>query len=969
MPTIVASAIVSVAGWAGVSVTTGTAWVVAASTAITNFAVATVASYGINEIAGKKASGTNLNGLQSTIKAPAPNWEIVYGQVRKAGSLHFMHSHGTNNEYLSLVIVVADHYVDAIDEVYFNGTEAFNSAGTAQGKYSGFADVTRHVGTPVQTVDTVLQGWVTSGVWSNDHRLREHAYISLRLKWDADVFENGLPNITANIKGARLYDPRLDSTNGGTGTHRTNNYGTWEWSENPALCLRDYLTNSRYGVGALDSEIDDTLIAAAADVCEESVSLSGGGSEDRYTCNGVVKVEGEPGEIITKILNSMAGSMIQPGGEYVIHAGEWEDPTFTIDETMIISDVRIRTAISQRDRYNGVRGVYVDPDNDHQAMDYPPVESDVYAYQDGLDTGTAITSGSLTVGTGYRIESVDGGADFTGVGADSNTVGLVFVATGTSPTWGTGGELMEKRKERIWLDMDLPFTQSPSMCQRIEKIALLENRQELQVELMTHLAGMQAIPAKNVYLLVKRLGISEETATTVTTSTFSFTGNRVVPNPHPFTEGDLVKATKNSGDDLGLVDGAYYYVQETNSISFGLAATKEAALNGQRITLESGTANWTFTKHTGKPFRVKRWKFSPIEDDRGVPSFGVALILKETAEASFDWSTSEETQTDAAPNTTLPSGLTVAAPTSLSVASGTAQLYQKKDGTIVTRAKLSWTAPAMSFVTSGGEIQVQHKKNASGTWIPLPGVKGDTTEYFIWDVEDDVAYDFRIRAINTLGRPSAWETVSNHTVAGKTTAPSTASGLTVIYARGDPYLSWTDISDVDLAYYEVHRKKDEGAYAKIAEVKTSFYLDEVIDDAAVYFYKIRAVDTSGNSGSFSSEKTIATTTTALIAQEGAPQPTGGSDIGITNLALVQVEDGVHLTWDNSSPDNAAIRLVRNTTNSSLPGNGATTIYNDQMITSYYDPGLSAATYYYWVYVRNASGSLEDPPLSDNITVV
>lgn len=49
-----------------------------------------------------------------------------------------------------------------------------------------------------------------------------------------------------------------------------------------------------------------------------------------------------------------------------------------------------------------------------------------------------ITSGELTIGTTYRIGSVAGGADFTGVGASSNAVGVEFVATGTTPIWGSG---------------------------------------------------------------------------------------------------------------------------------------------------------------------------------------------------------------------------------------------------------------------------------------------------------------------------------------------------------------------------------------------------------------------------------------------------------------------------------------------------------------------------------------------------
>lgn len=49
-----------------------------------------------------------------------------------------------------------------------------------------------------------------------------------------------------------------------------------------------------------------------------------------------------------------------------------------------------------------------------------------------------LTGGELTVGVTYVIEVNSGGADFTGVGAANNNVATSFVASGTTPTWGTG---------------------------------------------------------------------------------------------------------------------------------------------------------------------------------------------------------------------------------------------------------------------------------------------------------------------------------------------------------------------------------------------------------------------------------------------------------------------------------------------------------------------------------------------------
>jgi len=50
-----------------------------------------------------------------------------------------------------------------------------------------------------------------------------------------------------------------------------------------------------------------------------------------------------------------------------------------------------------------------------------------------------LSEGELTIGVTYLIYDLEGvvGADFTNVGAPNNNVGTYFVATGTTPIWGT----------------------------------------------------------------------------------------------------------------------------------------------------------------------------------------------------------------------------------------------------------------------------------------------------------------------------------------------------------------------------------------------------------------------------------------------------------------------------------------------------------------------------------------------------
>lgn len=57
--------------------------------------------------------------------------------------------------------------------------------------------------------------------------------------------------------------------------------------------------------------------------------------------------------------------------------------------------------------------------------------------QSGGDAPLYITTGTITIGTTYQIDTPTGNTDFTNVGAPNNNNGTYFVATGTTPNnWG-----------------------------------------------------------------------------------------------------------------------------------------------------------------------------------------------------------------------------------------------------------------------------------------------------------------------------------------------------------------------------------------------------------------------------------------------------------------------------------------------------------------------------------------------------
>jgi hypothetical protein len=316
-----------------------------------------------------RGGGTLDQGRALMVRQAAAPREIVYGTVRKSGVLVFAHVTGAANEFLHLVVALAGHQVQAINDIYIDDEIVpLDGGGNASsGKYVGFLRVKKHLGTDTQTADSDLVSEAGT-VWTTDHRLRGIAYVYVRLKFNQDVFPGGIPNISAIIQGRLVLDTRTSTT---------------AFSANWALCLRDYMAFSKLGLGVADAEFDTTALSAAANIADENVTLNPSGTEKRYTMNGVISTNAPPGEIIETMASAGAGFVGYIGGKWIVHAGAYRTPTITLDENDLRGPLSVQTKVSRRDIFNGVKGIYTSPDNQWQPADFPPVVNATYTTEDG----------------------------------------------------------------------------------------------------------------------------------------------------------------------------------------------------------------------------------------------------------------------------------------------------------------------------------------------------------------------------------------------------------------------------------------------------------------------------------------------------------------------------------------------------------------------------------------------------------
>ncbi|EHM01165.1 hypothetical protein HMPREF9946_02240 [Acetobacteraceae bacterium AT-5844] len=298
--------------------------------------------------------------------------QVIYGRARVSGPMVYASSSGPDLRYLHLVLPLAGHRVNAITNVWINDVlispGQIDGAGmVTSGQYAGRVRIRKYLGDQT-AADPDLVAESTDG-WTAQHVLYGVAYLYLRLEYNNDAFPSGLSNISAEVEGALVHDPRTGATG---------------YSNNWANCLLDYL-RSDYGLACADDEIDFGSFVIAANLSDEQVQLNAEGTEwqSRYTCDGSFKLDEEPIDVIEKLLTAGGGSLVYVQGRYQLRGGAYEAPTDTLTASDLAGDLEIITKPSRKDIFNSVRGTFVDPDNSWQASDFPVWQSPTYLAQDG----------------------------------------------------------------------------------------------------------------------------------------------------------------------------------------------------------------------------------------------------------------------------------------------------------------------------------------------------------------------------------------------------------------------------------------------------------------------------------------------------------------------------------------------------------------------------------------------------------
>lgn len=308
---------------------------------------------------------------------------LVVGETIAPAQLIYWGTEGSDNKFLSMIVAHAAVPITAYGALKLDDVDVAlsNGAATSPDRWRALLTVQRHLGAGASAFTSVAP----AGKWTSAHAGRGLALQHFRMTYDGKRSQTGIPqNVAQVVKGSAVYDPRRDSTVGGSGTMRASDQTTWAYSaggvdigRNPALVELTYRIGWREngrvkaGMGEDPANIDYASYIFAANICAQDV-----GGRPRYTIDGVLSLLDDHNTNLSRIHECAGSRPIDTGGLIGIWVAHDDTANVILDLTPddFVDDLGWTPVPPVETRRNTATGTYADPTNSYQQRDYPPVE-------------------------------------------------------------------------------------------------------------------------------------------------------------------------------------------------------------------------------------------------------------------------------------------------------------------------------------------------------------------------------------------------------------------------------------------------------------------------------------------------------------------------------------------------------------------------------------------------------------------
>ena len=249
--------------------------------------------------------------------------------------------------------------------------------------------------------------------------------------------------------------------------------GVWDgsfkiaWTDNPAWCFYDLVTNTRYGLGNYtpESQVDKWALYRVAKYCDELVPNGLGGYEPRFTCNLYLQTREQAYKVVQDMASVFRGMAYWSGGAITVTQDAPQDPVYQFTAANVVDGEFAYQGSSAKARHTVALVSWVDPDDFYrQKVEYVEDLAGIARY--GVVQADVVAMGCTSRGQANRVgkwllyseQSESEIINFrTGLeGAVVRPGDVIKVADASRGGMRLGGRIAAATTVSVTLDQDLP---------------------------------------------------------------------------------------------------------------------------------------------------------------------------------------------------------------------------------------------------------------------------------------------------------------------------------------------------------------------------------------------------------------------------------------------------------------------------------------------------------------------------------
>lgn len=237
-----------------------------------------------------------------------------------------------------------------------------------------------------------------------DKKLQYNNSAYVGLKVDAKSTGGNVPKRSYRIKGIKCQVPVNYNPDNHTYTGEWNGYFKTAWTDNPAWIVYDLITNDRYGLGTFiePSMLDKYSFYDCARYNDGYVSNGNGGTEPRFTFNGVMNTRQDAWKLVQAVASSCRAIVYYGAGLIRIIQDRPTSTSLIVNKSDVLNGMFEYASTSMQQRHPVIQVTYNAKDDRYQPATITVEDLDGTARY-GYNVKEVIAYGATTEGQARRL--------------------------------------------------------------------------------------------------------------------------------------------------------------------------------------------------------------------------------------------------------------------------------------------------------------------------------------------------------------------------------------------------------------------------------------------------------------------------------------------------------------------------------------------------------------------------------------